>query len=77
MVWFFRRSAERRQLEIREAETGQGYEIVIRHADGSEDSEQWAEATDLINRQTELALSWRARGWRPYASRDPFLATDL
>jgi hypothetical protein len=65
MVWSFERSGERRQLEIRRAETD-GYDIVVRQSNGEELAEWCPEAADLISRQTALATSWQACGWRPH-----------
>lgn len=65
MTWFFTRSTERLQLEIRRARQGQGYEIVVRQPNGAEALEWCHEGRDLIRRQEEVAKSWLAHGWTP------------
>ena len=67
MIWFFERSGERRQIEIRKA-MRDGYEIVVRQPNGAELAEYCGDGTDLISRQAALATSWQARGWQPHGT---------
>lgn len=69
-VWFFERSAQHRQLEIRTALGGPGFEIIVRYPDGSEAVEWCYGAAGLIHRQEEVALTWQAEGWHPYVPED-------
>ena len=65
MVWFFVRSTDKLQLEIRNAVRGEGYEIVVRQGDDTEHLESCSDATALIERQQELANRWHTQGWSP------------
>jgi len=69
MIWFFHRGGERLQYEIREAETPNGYELVIRQPDGQERVERFPDAIRLLERSLELQRSLVSEGWAAHSSR--------
>jgi hypothetical protein len=70
MIWFFERGTHVQSYEIRRGLEGAEYELVVRHAGGTEHFERFTNATALIHRVMDLQERWLRDGWKP-ASRQP------
>ena len=64
MVWLFNRGGERLRYEIRRTGGDSRYELALTFPDGSTQTEQAADAAELLERCTELARALEAQGWR-------------
>jgi hypothetical protein len=67
MVWFYTRAGDTRTCETRLALDGQGYELVVTDGDGAH-IETYDELADLLAREHQLLVAWRAQGWREASS---------
>lgn len=63
MVHFFRRGDQKLSAETRLNPNGPGYELVISE-DAVEHIESFETLPQLLAREHELLLAWRAQGWR-------------
>ena len=63
MIWFFHRGPDRLQYEIREADGPVGYELVVRHPDGTQRIERFPDSVRLLERSLELQRSLVSDGW--------------
>ena len=63
MIWFFNRNGERLRYEIRRAATGVAYELVLTFPDGNTQTQQTADAAELLDRCADLARTLRDDGW--------------
>lgn len=63
MVWFFEKQGAFIRCETRDAPDGDGFELVIIHADGREQIERFNDSALLTQRQTELESFFTHDGW--------------
>ncbi len=70
MFYFFQRGADTVQCEVRSAEVGTGYEILITEPDGSERLERYASAEQVHGRWLELHKRFEHEGWWGPATQD-------
>jgi hypothetical protein len=70
MIWFFERSGERLQCEIRQAASGPGYELVWTSSDGRFHVELSDDASELMRRRRALEHWLRLDGWIRPGGRD-------
>ena len=63
MVWFYERAGTFIRCETRDAENGDGFELVIINPDGSEEIERFADSSSLSRRQEELESALAHDGW--------------
>ncbi len=63
MIWFFERPGERLQCEIRQAASGQGYELVWTSSDGRVHVELANDASELMRRRRALEQWLKLDGW--------------
>ena len=75
MIWFFERSGERLQCEIRQAASGPGYQLVWTTSDGRIHVERSDDASELVRRRLALEHWLGLDGWirpGPVAPTRPF-----
>lgn len=63
MLWTFTRGRRQLSCEIRLALLGPGYELVVRHPDGSARLERFYDTTTLNQRTLELQRHFLSDGW--------------
>lgn len=64
MIWFFDREGERLRYEIRRAASDDRYELALTFPDGRTQTEQTADAAELLDRCADVARALRNEGWR-------------
>ena len=63
MIWFFERQQARLHYEIRYQADGHGFELVITHEDGRQQTERYDDAGVLVARSRDLQNTLIAAGW--------------
>jgi len=63
VLYFFRRGDAALTCETRLNPQGPGFQLVIAES-GHEQIENFAELPNLLAREHELLMAWRAQGWR-------------
>ena len=63
VLYFFRRAGAALTCETRLNPTGTGFQLVVTE-DAHERIENFAELANLLAREHELLMAWRAQGWR-------------
>jgi hypothetical protein len=63
MIWFFERTGERLQCEIRQASSGAGYEMVWTTSRGRLHIERSNDPLELMRRRTALEYWLKLDGW--------------
>jgi hypothetical protein len=75
MIWFFERDGLRVRYEVRPAQFGPGFELIIRFPDGRQRCEVFPQHAALLQRQLQLEHLFQEHGWSEYADlSDPGLA---
>jgi hypothetical protein len=69
MLWTFYRDGRCVNYEVRNAPDGSGFELIVRHPDGGETREQFANSEALNRRALELQNSLLDGGW--FVAGDP------
>ena len=64
MIWVFNRNGERLRYEIRRSATEDAYELVLTFPDGRTQTQQTADAAELLDRCADLARTLRSDGWQ-------------
>jgi hypothetical protein len=64
VLWTFERNGEQMRCEIRRDGVGEGYEMLVTSADGSQRMERFEDTNDLIKRSLELQRELMESGWR-------------
>ena len=66
MLWIFQKKGKQMSAEIRRegGGTGEGYELIVTNADGSQRMETFEETTDLIKRTLDLQRDLMESGWK-------------
>jgi len=64
MLWIFQREGERMTCEIRREGDGDGYEMIVTKADGSQRMERFGETTELVKRTLDFQRELMETGWR-------------
>jgi hypothetical protein len=63
MVWFFEKEGSFLRFETRDAENGDGFELVVSHPDGNQQIERFEDSALLLKRQAELESFFNNHGW--------------
>jgi hypothetical protein len=63
VLYFFRRGGESMSCETRLDPSGPGYQLVVTENHASR-IEHFNELPQLLAREHELLMAWRAQGWR-------------
>ena len=66
MLWTFSRDQRHVSCEIRLSLSGSGYELVVRHPNGSERLERFDDANTLNRRALELQGHLLSQGWESH-----------
>ena len=63
MVWFFEKEGSFVRFETRDAEDGDGFELLVIHPDGRQQVERFEDSGLLLQRQAELESFFSNDGW--------------
>jgi hypothetical protein len=63
IVWFFEKEGSFLRFETRDAEDGDGFELVASYPDGKQQIERFDDSALLLKRQAELESFYADDGW--------------
>ena len=63
MIWFYAKHGTHLRCEVRQAATGEQFDLIITEADGSERIEHFEDSASVTRRTLQLEAEWVQQGW--------------
>jgi hypothetical protein len=63
VIWFYAKHGNHLRCEVRQAASGEQFDLIITEADGTERIEHFEDSASVTRRTLQLEAEWIRQGW--------------